>query len=39
MTLFGFLFVCFGAPVLLILAGLAWLWLGQKLFGFIFSGC
>lgn len=37
MTLIGILLVCIGIPLLLILAGLAWLWLGQKVLGYIFG--
>jgi len=39
MTLIGIVFVCFGVPVLLIVIGVAWLWLGHKILGCIFGGC
>jgi hypothetical protein len=36
MILVSITFLCFGVPVLLIALGMTWLWLGQKVFGWIF---
>lgn len=38
MILIHLLFVLLGIPVLLIVVGLAWLWLGSKVFNAVFSG-
>lgn len=39
MTLIGLLFICIGIPLLLVLVGLTWLWLGQKVLSCIIGGC
>jgi hypothetical protein len=36
MILVSITFLCFGVPVLLIVLGMTWLWLGQKVFSWIF---
>lgn len=38
MTFIGIVLFCFVAPVLLIVVGLGWLWLGQKILGSLFGG-
>jgi hypothetical protein len=38
MILIGLVTVCIGIPVLIIVVGLALLWLGQRLVGSIFFG-
>lgn len=39
MILVQIFLLLFGVPIILILLGVVWMWLGQKIFCVIFQGC